>query len=141
MQIAIASDHAGFSLKEEIRTLLEKKGYEVTDFGAHSEERTDYPDFARLVAHAVSSGKAERGVLICGTGIGMCMAANRVLRVRAAVLRDNNDATISREHNDANIACLGGRITKPEKAAELLEIFLTTPFEGGRHQKRVEKLR
>ncbi len=140
MRIAIASDHAGFQLKENLRHYLEGKGIEVTDFGARSEERSDYPDFGRKAAQAVASGQAQRGVLVCGSGIGMCMAANRFKGVRAAVLRDTYDAEMARKHNDANVACFGGRVSKFDKARKLLDIFLTTDFEGGRHERRVKKL-
>lgn len=140
MKIAIASDHAGFALKKSLKTYLQEKGHEVTDFGCHNIERCDYPDFAKLAAHAVSQKKVERGVLICGSGIGMCMTANRLEGVRAAVLRSFDDARLSREHNDANIACLGGRLTKESDAYSLLETFLETAFEGGRHISRIAKI-
>lgn len=140
MKIAVGSDHAGFSLKESLKKYLEAHGHEVKDVGCPSEERCDYPDYARLVALTVAKKEAERGVLVCGSGIGMCMSANKVKGIRAAVLRIAEDAKLSREHNDANIACLGGRITQPQEAQKLLETFLTTPFEGGRHVQRVEKI-
>lgn len=140
MKIAVGSDHAGFTLKESVKVYLKSQGHEVTDLGCHSEERCDYPDYASQVAKAVAGGKAERGVLVCGSGIGMCMSANRVRGVRAAVLRIPEDAQLSRKHNDANVACLGGRLTAPEEAQKLLETFLTTPFEGGRHVSRVGKI-
>ncbi|MBI4211292.1 MAG: ribose 5-phosphate isomerase B [Deltaproteobacteria bacterium] len=140
MKIAIGSDHAGFSLKEELAGLLKSMGHDVQDVGAFSEERTDYPDFAKKVAESVAARRVDRGVLVCGSGIGMCMAANRIHGVRAAVLREEIDAKLSREHNDANLACLGGRITGFDKAERLLEVFLSTPFEGGRHAPRIQKL-
>lgn len=140
MKIAIGADHAGFKLKEELKTFLQSRGHEVSDFGCHSEERCDYPDYAQKVAGAVAGGRTERGVLVCGSGIGMCMAANRVAGVRAAVLRLPEEARLSREHNDANIACLGGRINPPDQAKSLLEIFLATKFEGGRHVGRIAKI-
>lgn len=140
MKIAIGADHAGFPLKEDLKNFLAKEGHEIIDFGTDSEERTDYPDYAQKVAHAVADKKAERGVLVCGSGIGMCMSANRIKGVRAAVLRIEEDAKLSREHNDANVACLGGRISDPAKARSLLEIFLKTSFEGGRHLQRIQKI-
>lgn len=140
MRIAVGSDHAGFSLKESLKAFLTEGGHEVVDLGTHSEERADYPDFAGAVARAVDSGEADRGVLVCGSGIGMCMGANRLKGVRAAVLCDDYDAGMSRRHNDANVACLGARKVDAERARELLDIFLSTPFEGGRHEGRVRKL-
>lgn len=140
MKIAIGSDHAGFSLKESLKTFLKQKGYEVIDCGATSAERSDYPDYAAKVAKMVSKEGVEKGVLVCGSGIGMCMVANRYQGVRAAVLRLSEDAKLSREHNDANIACLGGRLTEAPQAESLLEIFLSTPFEGGRHVGRIKKI-
>lgn len=140
MKIAVGADHAGFKLKEELKGYLKSKGHELIDVGCNSEERCDYPDYAAQVAKAVAGGKAERGVLVCGSGIGMCMTANRVAGVRAAVLRLPEDAKLSREHNDANIACLGGRINPPDQAKSLLEIFLNTAFEGGRHVGRIKKM-
>ncbi|MDO8526936.1 MAG: ribose 5-phosphate isomerase B [Deltaproteobacteria bacterium] len=139
-KIAIGSDHAGFQLKEILKSYLQSEGHEVLDFGCPSEESCDYPDYAAKVAHAVAEGKAERGVLVCGTGIGMCMTANKIKGIRAAVLRTFDDARLSREHNDANIACLGGRITAVHQAQSLLDTFLKTPFQGGRHAARVQKI-
>src|SRR3989338_10376214 len=140
MRIILASDHAGFSLKEKIKAWLQQKGYVVHDVGAFSEERSDYPGFAHQAAEKLAKGEADRGVLVCGSGMGMCMAANRTPGVRAAVLRNEEDARLSRAHNDANVACLGGRLTDPEEGTKLLEIFLNTPFEGGRHIPRLQKL-
>jgi ribose 5-phosphate isomerase B len=140
MRIAIGSDHAGFSLKKFLKESLTKSGHVVDDFGTHSEDRIDYPDIAKVVAAAVNSGKAERGVLICGSGIGMCMAANRFPAVRAAVLHDEYDAEMSRLHNDANVACFGARKVDFDRAKQLLDVFLSSPFEGGRHEVRVRKL-
>ena len=139
-KIAMAADHAGFDLKEHVKTWLASKGYEVLDFGAASKEKCDYPDFASKAAKAVAEGKADRGVLVCGSGIGMCMVANKVKGVRAAVLRSFDDARLSREHNDANVACLGGRISATHQAESLLETFLNTVFEAGRHAARVQKI-
>lgn len=140
MRIVLASDHAGFTFKELIKEHLIKIGHEVTDCGAFSSERSDYPDFAKIVAGHISKSEADRGILICGSGIGMCIAANRFLRVRAVVIRDRADAEMSRRHNDANVMCLGERVTEVAYALELADIFLTTPFEGGRHEIRVEKI-
>lgn len=140
MKIALGSDHAGFQLKESLKTYLRSQDHEILDFGCDSEERCDYPDYAAQVAKSVSEGKSERGVLVCGSGIGMCMSANKVKGIRAAVLRIEEDAELSRAHNNANVACLGGRITKPTDAEKLLKTFLTTPFEGGRHTARLAKI-
>lgn len=140
MKIAIGTDHAGFSFKELLKKHLESKGHKVTDCGAFSEERCDYPDLGSKVAKLVSQGEAERGFLVCGSGIGMCMVANRFKNVRAAVLRDENDAILAREHNDANVACFGSRVSSIENVKNLADIFLKTPFGGGRHQARVEKI-
>lgn len=140
MRIAIASDHAGFVLKESVRRYLEEKGFDVTDYGAFTEERTDYPDFGKKVAHAVKSGEVDRGVLVCGSAIGMCIVANRFKGVRAAVLRDEYDAEMSRRHNDANVACFGGRVTEFTEVKNLVDTFLSTGFEGGRHEVRVKKI-
>ncbi|MFH1830186.1 MAG: ribose 5-phosphate isomerase B [Pseudomonadota bacterium] len=140
MRIAIGSDHAGFSLKEFLKESLAKMGHEVLDHGPHSDESVDYPDFAKAVAYDVNSKKVERGVLICGSGAGMCMAANRFPEVRAAVLSDEYDAQMCRRHNDANVACFGARKIEAARAQELIDIFLKTPFDGGRHEARVKKL-
>jgi ribose 5-phosphate isomerase B len=141
MRLALGSDHAGYKIKEAIKAALSKAGHGVEDFGAASEERSDYPDFARGVAAAVDEGRADRGVLVCGTGIGMCIAANRFPGVRAAVLRDEADVEMARLHNDANVACIGARRTAEGEALRLVEKFLSTGFEGGRHEARVAKLR
>ena len=140
MRIALASDHAGFALKEIIKNWLSGQGHDVADCGAFSAERCDYPDFAKLVAARVSGGTADSGVLVCGSGIGMCMAANRMKGVRAVVLHDAFDAEMSRRHNDANVACLGSRAIDEARALELLSLFLSTQFEGGRHEGRVKKI-
>jgi ribose 5-phosphate isomerase B len=140
MRIALAADHAGFSLKETLRAHLTSLGHEALDFGTHSEERCDYPDFAKAAAEAVNGGTASRGVLVCGSGIGMCIAANRFPLVRAAVLRDSQDAELSRRHNDANVACFGARMLPEAEVMRLLDLFLATPFDGGRHEARVAKL-
>ena len=140
MRIAIGADHAGFILKEHLRAWLAEAGHELRDFGAHSAESVDYPDYAALVAGAVAGGSAERGILVCGSGIGMAIAANRVRGVRAAACVDLYSARLCRQHNDANVLALGSRIVAPPLAEALAEVFLTTTFEGGRHARRVAKL-
>jgi ribose 5-phosphate isomerase B len=138
--VALGADHAGFALKEELKAWLLARGHPVLDFGTHTAEAVDYPDYAGRVAGAVSAGGAARGVLVCGTGIGMAMAANKVPGVRAAVCLDVEMARMSREHNDANVLALGARLTERGRAVEILEVWLATPFAGGRHARRVEKL-
>ena len=140
MRIAIGSDHAGFQLKQTLGQWLRDNGYEVTDLGTDSEDRVDYPHYGALVGQAVARGDAERGVAVCGSGQGICMAANKVPGVRGGVIRDDADAEMTRRHNDANVACFGERFTEPEAAIAALRVFLTTPFEGGRHEARVEQL-
>ncbi len=138
--IAIGADHAGYSLKEDLKAWLVGGGHQVLDFGTHSLESVDYPDFAGPVADAVTSGAAAGGVLVCGTGMGMAMAANKLDGVRAAVCLDPLMARMSREHNDANVLALGSRLTEGRSAVEILQAWLETPFAGGRHVRRVEKL-
>lgn len=140
MKIVIGCDHAGFALKQVLKEWIAGEVHTVTDIGCDTIDRCDYPDFGIEVGRCVVSGNADRGILVCGSGIGVCISANRIKGVRAAVLRIEEDAQLSRQHNDANVACLGARITDPEKAQKLLQIFLTTEFEGGRHQGRIEKL-
>ena len=140
MKIALGADHAGFTAKEEIRAVLKAMGHEVVDVGTGSEMSCDYPDFAVAAARKVASGECERGVLICGTGIGMSIAANKVPGVRAALIFDEKMAEISRSHNDANVFCAGARVMPVIRIAESLKIWLQTPFQGGRHAKRVEKI-
>ncbi len=141
MKIAVGADHAGFSMKEELKSFLESEGHELIDVGTFSEESVDYPDMARQVAELVKDGKVERGILICGTGIGMAMAANKVAGVRAASCTDLLSARLSRAHNDANILTLAARVIAPYHAREILKVWLTTPFDGGRHERRVDKIR
>ena len=136
--IALGADHAGFPLKEDLKAWLTAWGYQVLDFGTDSLQAVDYPDYALCVADAVSRGAAARGVLVCGTGIGMAMAANKVAGVRAAVCADPHTAQLSREHND--VLALGGRLTDWAAALEIVETWLTTDFAGGRHTRRVEKI-
>jgi ribose 5-phosphate isomerase B len=138
--IALGADHAGWQLKEEIKAWLLERNVELMDFGTHSPDPVDYPDYAGQVAEAVAGGKAERGVLVCGTGIGMAMTANKVPGVRAAFCPDLFTARMSREHNDANVLALGGRLTGRELALEIVEMWLQAAFQGGRHARRVGKL-
>lgn len=138
--IPIASDHAGLPLKRELKAALEAEGYVVLDLGTHAAESVDYPDFAEKVADLVAAGDASRGILVCGTGIGMAISANRRVGVRAAVLHDSTEARLTRAHNDANIACFGCRTIGVETAMDALRVFLATPFEGGRHARRVGKI-
>lgn len=138
--IAVASDHAGFDLKEILKRDLQEAGHEVLDLGTHSTESVDYPDFGKAMGDAIASGKAERGVLVCGSGIGISIAANRNPKVRAVLAHDVTSARLSREHNDANVIAFGQRLTGIEVAREALKMFLATNFEGGRHVGRVEKL-
>ena len=141
MKIAIGADHGGVDLKEVIRQHLESQGHEVQDFGAHSRESTDYPDFGRPVAEAVAGGQFDRGILICGTGQGMAMTANKVRGIRAAVCLDTYSARMSREHNNANVLCLGGRVVGPGLAVDIVDIWLRTEFsDAPRHHRRVEKI-
>ena len=140
MKVAIGADHAGFAAKEEIKVVLRALGHAVIDVGTTSEASCDYPDFAREVARQVVSGDADRGVLICGSGIGMSIAANKVKGIRAALVTDEKTADLSRRHNDANIFCAGARITPLVKIAESLKVWLAAPYEGGRHVNRVSKI-
>jgi ribose 5-phosphate isomerase B len=138
--IAIGADHAGVTLKATLRAALEAEGHEVLDLGTDGTDSVDYPDFAQAVASAVAEGRARFGVLVCGTGIGMAMAANRHPAIRAAVLHDSTEARLTRAHNDANVAAFGARTTGAETALDALRTFLATPYEGGRHARRVAKL-
>jgi ribose 5-phosphate isomerase B len=140
MNIAIGSDHRGFEAKTRIVTVLHQLGHEVFDAGPHAREVVDYPDFAFEVAKAVSEGRAERGILICGTGIGMCIAANKVHNVRAAPCHDCITAEMSRRHNDANVLCLSADLLGEDLIDRMVRIWLETPFEGGRHARRVDKI-
>ena len=140
MKIAIASDHAGFELKEKLKEFLNELGYGYKDFGTFSKESVDYPDYALRVAESVAEKKFERGILVCGTGIGMSMAANKVPGIRAALCYDEKTARLSREHNDANILTLGARLTSEKKAKEIVKVWLKTEFAGGRHSRRLKKI-
>lgn len=140
MKIAIGSDHAGFRLKEELKRHLESRGHELLDVGTSSEESVDYPDFGLAVGRAVGSGRADRGVLACGTGIGIAIAANKVRGVRAGTPSDLFATRAMREHNDANVIAFGARLTAAPLALAMVDLFLETPFAGGRHARRVAKL-
>lgn len=139
-KIVIGSDHAGLSLKNAVKKYLYGLDKNVEDLGTHSEAAVDYPDIAHYLASKIEKGEASRGILICGTGVGMCMAANRHSGVRAAVVVDALSARMSRAHNDSNVLCLGGRVVTPAVAEELVKIWLDTPFEAGRHSNRIKKL-
>jgi ribose 5-phosphate isomerase B len=138
--IAIGADHAGFAYKEQIKEFLLSMHVDVRDFGTTTDASTDYPDYAHSVAQAVASGQAQYGILVCGTGIGMSIVANKHAGVRAANTESVEGAKLARQHNDANILTLGARLTPWEKAKEIIAAFLATPFEGGRHQRRVDKI-
>lgn len=140
MVIALGADHAGFALKEDLKAWLAGQGHAVVDFGTDSLESVDYPDYAGRVADAVRRGQAARGVLVCGTGIGMTIVANKVPGIRAAVCIDPYTAQMSREHNDVNVLALAGRLTPRPAAVEILEVWLKTDFAGGRHARRLEKI-
>ena len=140
MRIALGADHAGVHLKADIKKFLDERGVPYTDLGTNTTDSVDYPDFAEAVARAVADGSHERGLLFCGSGIGMAMAANKVPGVRAASVVDEVSTRLSREHNDANVLALGERMTPPETARQLVATFLDTPFAGGRHQRRVDKI-
>jgi ribose 5-phosphate isomerase B len=139
-RIAIASDHAGFSVKETIRRHLESAGYAVSDLGTSSEESVDYPDYGKAVGERVVSKQADLGIAVCGTGMGISIAANKVPGVRAALAHDLHTARLAREHNDANVLALGGRVVSGEAAIRMVQVFLTTAYLVGRHQRRVDKI-
>ncbi len=141
MRIWIGADHAGFELKEQVKTLLEQRQHQVTDMGTCSGESVDYPDYAAAVARAVSSGEADRGVLVCGTGIGMSIAANKFANVRAALCHDVETARLSRQHNDANVLAIGSRVLDPDLALAIVQEWLNTIFEEGRHSRRLQIIR
>ncbi|MFO7591146.1 MAG: ribose 5-phosphate isomerase B [Acidimicrobiia bacterium] len=140
MRISVGSDHAGFELKEKLEAHLKMLGHDVTDVGTHNDDSVDYPDLAAKVGTAVASGEAERGVLVCGSGIGVAIAANKIDGVRAANVYDPEMAKMSRLHNDANVVTMGGRYLPDETAQEIVDTFIATAFEGGRHQRRVDKI-
>ena len=138
--LAIGSDHGGFALKEEVKKHLEANGVEFKDWGCYDESSCDYPDIAARVATSIQRGEAELGILFCGTGLGISMAANKHNGIRAACCSDFFSAKFTRVHNDANILCLGGRVLGPGLACELVDVFINTPFEGGRHQRRIDQI-
>lgn len=140
MNIVIASDHAGFALKGVVKAYLTEKGYTVIDCGTDSEASCDYPVFAKALCKEINDGNAQLGILICGTGIGMSMAANKVKGIRAALCSDCFSAKFTRAHNDSNVMCLGARVMGEGLALELVDIFLNTPFEGGKHLRRINML-
>jgi ribose 5-phosphate isomerase B len=140
LPLAIGSDHAGFYYKEQLKTWLTQQGWQVDDKGTHSTESTDYPDYAHPVAQMVEDGKAAAGILICGSGNGVCMTANKHKGIRAALCWNEELATLARQHNNANVICMPERFVPYETAQRMAELFLTTEFEGGRHERRVEKI-
>ena len=140
MKFAIGSDHRGFLAKEHVKRFLTQMGHEVIDCGTHSDAPTDYPDYAVPVCADIQAGKAERGVLLCGSGIGMCMTANKMRGIRAALCHDELTAEMSRRHNDANVLCLAGDLLGDELIRRIVEVWVSTKFEGGRHERRVKKI-
>ena len=140
MRVAIAADHGGFEQKELLKAYISELGHEVEDFGTTSEESVDYPDYALPVAQAVSTGKADRGVLVCGTGIGMALTADKVAGVRASSITSPQFAGLFRQHNNGNVVCLSGRFVDLDVNKEIVKVFLETEFEGGRHAQRVAKI-
>lgn len=140
LRVAVGADHAGVHMKDELAEHLRSRGAEVLDLGTHGTDRVDYPDFGAAVGRAVAGGDAHLGVAVCGSGLGICMAANKVPGVRAATVHDETSARLTRQHNDANVICLGERLTGPEVARAALDAWLDAEFEGGRHAGRVDKL-
>jgi len=140
MIIPIASDHAGFEAKEKVKKMLEEMGHMPVDFGTHNDDSVDYPEFAVQVAEKVNEGEHEQGILICGSGQGMCMTANKFNNVRAALVYSKKSAALTRQHNNANLLCLPGRELDEEQLNEILEAWFATEFEGGRHERRVNKI-
>lgn len=140
MKIAIACDHGAFDLKQKVAAHLGAKGYEVVDFGTHSKDSCDYPDFAGPAAQAVASGACEKGILLCTTGIGVSITANKVKGIRCALLSDLMSARLTRQHNDTNMMAMGAGVVGEKLAMEIVDVWLDTPFEGGRHQRRVDKM-
>jgi ribose 5-phosphate isomerase B len=140
MRVVIGADHAGFELKEIIKETLDELRVAYKDVGTNSDESVDYPDYAAKVGRAVAAGEFDRGILVCGTGIGMALAANKIAGVRAAPVVDLESARLAREHNNANVLAIGARVTAPERALDLVRTFLRTEFEGGRHERRLQKV-
>ena len=139
-RIVLAADHAGFRLKERIAEHLKEKGITVEDLGCYDESSVDYPEISKKMALALENTPEDRGVLCCGSGIGVCMSVNRFPWIRAAVTHDHNTAKMSRRHNDSNVICMGGRVIAPELACDLIDTWLSTPFDGGRHEQRVQMM-
>lgn len=139
-RVVLGSDHAGFELKETIKAVLQSLAWEWIDVGATSRDACDYPDYARKVADAVANGDCPKGIVCCGSGIGVSIVANKVRNVRAALCHDVESAILSRKHNDANVLCLGARTLNPEATREIVKVWLATEFEGGRHKRRIEKI-
>ncbi len=140
MIIPIASDHAGFEAKEKVKKMLEELGHMPVDFGTHSEDSVDYPEFAVQVARKVNDGEHDQGILICGSGQGMCMTANKFNNIRAALIYSEKSAALTRQHNNANVLCLPGRELNDEELKEILQAWFEADFEGGRHERRVKKI-
>ena len=138
--IALGSDHGGWALKQEVMKHLDARGLEYKDYGTYSEDSCDYPVYGKAVAHAVADGECEKGIIICGTGIGISITANKVKGIRACCCSDSFSCEYTRRHNDANALCMGGRVVGPGLACQLVDLFLNTEFEGGRHEKRIAKL-
>lgn len=139
-KIAIGSDHAGFNLKNTVKKYLEEKGYEVKDFGTYSADSCDYPVYAKAVANSVASGEYEKGILCCGSGVGVSIVANKVKGIRAVLARESLTAKLSRNHNDSNVLCLGERITGEALAFDIIDTWLASEYEGGRHQRRIDMM-
>lgn len=139
-KIAIGSDHAGFNLKNTVKKYLEEKGYEVKDFGTYSSDSCDYPVYAKAVANSVASGESEKGILCCGSGVGVSIVANKVKGIRAVLARESLTAKLSRNHNDSNVLCLGERITGEALAFDIIDTWLASEYEGGRHQRRIDMM-
>lgn len=140
MKIGLASDHAGFDMKEIVKAHLIARGFEVQDFGTHSADSADYPDYAHPLSQAINTGELAQGIMVCGSGQGMCMTANKYPEVRAALVWTAELASLTRQHNDANVLCLPGRFIEPDVARAAVDAFLNSDFEGGRHQRRVDKI-
>ncbi len=140
MKIAVASDHAGYEVKEALASHLRAHGHDIEDYGCFDDSSCDYPDFAVAAARGVASGAQAFGVLVCGTGLGVCMAANKIAGIRAAPVHDRMTAEMSRRHNNANVVCIGARVTEKDAALDLVDLWLETRFEGGRHGRRVGKI-
>jgi len=140
MKLAVGSDHGGLELKLAVAEMLRQRGIDVTDFGTLSDDSVDYPDFGAKVARAVASGEADLGVVVCGTGIGISISANKIPGIRAALVHDEFTAQMAKEHNNANILAMGGRVLSPEQGVKLVEIWLDSEYQGGRHQRRLDKI-